>query len=430
MDNVIRLPRPKSARDQPHELGFYLRVGRDQHLTVMNLLAEGERRFFGLIIEATNVHRHRELRVEARKRGVDIILDPKTQAWAMPGGHTSRAAALPWGLDRPHRTDDFSGADGRAQVERLIMFAVKNEFTQLLGPTHYLQSHSDPWLGVDIESMRLARNLIDAHRADLELIYSLCVPMETLREPAFRRSLIESIKHAPFDALWLKVDNFGADASGEKVVAYVEACQDFHVFGVPLIGDHVGGLPGLGILAFGAVGGIAHGITMYEGFKSYSWRKPQPKNSGRVPPVRVYIPKLDMHLEREQAKILFDASSRIKGRFGCTDTHCCNGIRGQLEHPARHFVHQRSRELTEISGLPDTLRVGRYLDEFVRKVSDDVAGLCAADGLPKQLQKRLQSKQATVGKFRASVVNLAEANRLASQAKVPQRLEVRKHGKR
>ena len=48
---------------------------------------------------------------------------------------------------------------------------------------------------------------------------------------------------------------------GEKAAAYIEACRDFHKQGIPVIGDHVGGLPGLAALAFGAVGGIAHGVT-------------------------------------------------------------------------------------------------------------------------------------------------------------------------
>lgn len=99
---------------------------------------------------------------------------------------------------------------------------------------------------------------------ELGLIYSLAIPMTLLRNVGERRAVIAALADARCDAIWLKVENFGDDASGEKVAAYIDACHDFHERGLPLIADHVGGLPGLGALAFGAVGGIAHGVTMLQ----------------------------------------------------------------------------------------------------------------------------------------------------------------------
>jgi hypothetical protein len=98
----------------------------------------------------------------------------------------------------------------------------------------------------------------------------------------------------------LKVENFGGDATGEKLAAYTEACRDFHGLGIPVVGDHVGGLPGLGALAFGAVGGIAHGVTMQQNFAASSWRRPRLKRSGG-PGWRIYIPQLDLLLKSNMA---------------------------------------------------------------------------------------------------------------------------------
>ncbi len=351
-DNIIRLPRPEGARRPAQELGFFLRVGRNDHRAMLELFGQGEQRFFGLVVEAQKTGRHRDLRIEARKRAVDLILDPKTHHLATLGGYNHTLGELPWGKERPHRSDDFSGAEGAAQADRIVSFAEEHAYTQLLGPTHYLQRHDDPWLAVDIEMMAEVQRRIGQGSDKIDLIYPLSVSIETLREPAYRRSLIEALRNAPCDAMWLKIDNFGADASGEKTVAYIEACREFQRLGVPLIADHVGGLPALGALAFGAVGGIAHGITMYEGFKAAPMRKPRTSNSARIPAVRFYIPRLDAHLSRAEAKLLFSASTRIKDRFACTDTHCCTGIKGQLDRPARHFVHERSKQVTRISGFP------------------------------------------------------------------------------
>lgn len=357
-----------------------------------------------------------------------MILDPKTQPLATIGGHTHTLGELPWAdATRPHRLDDFSGDNGRDLASMIVDHVTANGYTQILGPTHFLQDHTDPWLHADVAAIAHMKRRIEAAQADIELIYPLSLPIEILREPAYRAAIVHALKDAPFDALWLKVDNFGADASGEKTVAYIEACRDFHSLGVPVIADHVGGLPGLGLLAFGAVGGIAHGITLYEGFRSYSWRKPpQQSNSAWTQPVRVYLQRLDMHLTRADAQTLFNASQRIKARFGCTDTHCCSGIKGQLERPSRHFIHQRSREVSDISNMPDSLRASGYLDKNVRSASDDVAQLCSTDALPDEMREKFQKKQAALGRFRGSLANLVEAERLGSAAKLPERLPERR----
>jgi hypothetical protein len=44
-----------------------------------------------------------------------------------------------------------------------------------------------------------------------------------------------------------------------------------------LVADHVGGIIGLAIMAFGATGGITHGVTLGERFDAGSWRKSRRK---------------------------------------------------------------------------------------------------------------------------------------------------------
>ncbi len=54
----------------------------------------------------------------------------------------------------------------------------------------------------------------------LDLIYSLAVPMTLMRNSVERRAVIAGLADAPCAAIWLKVENFGDDATGEKVAAY------------------------------------------------------------------------------------------------------------------------------------------------------------------------------------------------------------------
>jgi hypothetical protein len=429
MSNVIRLPRPPSQRSAPEGLGFYVRVGRNDHSALLDLLATGEEGIFGFVIDAHNVGRHRELITEARRRDLDVILDSKILQMGFPGAVTEGLSALPWGLERHHNVTDFDGSAGANRAAQIVEAAVTGGFTQLLGPTHLLMSTNDPWLRRDIGMMAHTADEIarSGKKTELELIYPLVVPMSLLRNAAERRGIIAAIGDAPCSAIWLKVENFGDNATGEKVAAYVEACRDFHERGLPLVGDNVGGLPGLSALAFGAVGGMAHGVTMQQSFSASDWRRPPVASSGFGISWRVYVPQLDLLIKRNTAQVLFAASPKIKAICGCKDTHCCpHGTRDMLDHPARHAIYQRAREIERLSAVPQSMRAGHYLNQNVRKVSDDVAQVAAFPVGDDDLTKKLQSKQRQMSRFRQTVAHLVDSGDVASVAIAPPRRQARK----
>jgi hypothetical protein len=285
-------------------LGFFVRVGRNDHVELLHLIGTGERGIFGFVIDAHKIERHHELITEARRHDFDVILDPKTQQMGFPGAHTQGLAALPWGLERHHNITDFDGGDGQRRAAQIVETAVTKGFTQILGPTHLLNSPNDPWFRRDIAMMNWTAEQIARSGGELDLIYPLAVPMTVLRSAGERRAIIAALGDAHCGAIWLKAENFGDSATGEKVAAYIDACRDFHERGVPLVGDHIGGLPGLGALAFGAVGGIAHGVTMQQNFNASNWRRPPVKGSGG-PSRRVYIPQLDLLLKPKMAQGAF-----------------------------------------------------------------------------------------------------------------------------
>jgi hypothetical protein len=429
--NVIRLPRPSVQRPNLEGLGFYVRVGRNDHVALLDLLATGEEGIFGFVIDAQNVSRHKELVTEARRRDLDVTFDPKIQQMGFPGGLTEGLAALPWGLERHHNVTDFDGSEGRRRAAQIVEAARTGGFTQLLGPTHLLNSPNDPWLRRDISMMACTAEEIARTGAELDLIYSLAVPMNLLRNSGDRRAVIAALADAPCTAIWLKVENFGDDATGEKAAAYVEACRDFHERGLPLIGDHVGGLPGLGALAFGAVGGIAHGVTRRQSFRAASWRRSRTPGGGFGAPLRVYLPQLDLLLKPNAAQALFAASPRIKAMCGCRDTHCCpHGTRDMLSYPARHATYQRAREIERLSVVPQDARPGHYLNQNVRRVSDDVAKVAAFPVGDDDLAKSLQTKQREMSRFRQTIAHLVESGGTASAsaAVAPPRRQKRKGG--
>lgn len=420
--NVIQLPRPRATRSMLPRMGLYLRVGWNQHLDLLEVLAAGERNFHGIVVDAGSVERrHGELCSYALQTGLDVALDPKTHPMALPGGYSSSMAELPWGLDRPHNIADFEGKLGRDIALQITEFAQEHRFTQILGPTHLLSGANDRWLRHDIENMGHMRSALDASQSSIELIYPLALPIKALRDPLERAALIAALGDAPMDAIWLRIENYGSDATGEKTVAYVQAAREFHARGVPVIADHVGGLNGLGLLAFGAVGGLSQGITLFEGFKAHHWRRPpQEGRNGGMPATRVYIPKLDTHLKRADAEAFLRSSTRARGKYGCGDTHCCpGGIRDMLDNPTRHLVHQRSSEVGRIAEFPSSIRVKQYLERFVRPVADDVSAAAGLGAISDELRTKLGKKQKAIGLFRQAVDHFAEVDTMKTMSRKP-----------
>lgn len=427
-NNVIHLPRSRSQRPVVEPFGLYLRVGRNQHRELLDAMGGGERNYHGIVIDAGNTQRHAELKAHALQAGLDVALDPKTHAMSFPGSYSPSMEDLPWGLDRPHVATDFQGSDGRDISQQIAAFAAENQFTQVLGPTHIINGANDRWLRHDIANMGHLKDALDQSGEPIGLIYPLVVSMQTLRNALERDALVAAIADAPMDALWLRVENFDADATGEKTVAYIEAARSFHALGVPVIADHAGGLSGLGLLAFGAVGGLSHGLTLLEGFKASHWRRPKPEGrSNGSMPNRVYIPQLNILLKKPEAEAFLNSSTRTRGNYACRDTHCCpGGMTDMLNNPIRHFVHQRSGEIERLANTPESVRPMQYLDQSVRPISDRVAGAAGLGAITDELRKKLQKKQTRLGRFRQAIGHFAEANDVESVSQTPARREDRR----
>ena len=260
----------------------------------------------------------------------------------------------------------------------------------------------------------------------LDLIYSLAVPMETLRRRFERQALIHEIANVPRDAVRLKVKNFGDDATGWKTAAYFETCQDFHDLEIPVVGDHVGGLPGLGALAFGAIGGIAHGVTTLQSFRPTNWSGT--RTSPRGGPVRrIHLPQLDMMIKPRATRLLLEESARKRAGFACPYTECFpHGLENMIGRPARHAIFQRAREIEWLPSTPQRVHVDRHLEERVRPASNDVAVIAGLNGLDEPLKARLIKKQSELSRFRQTMVHLANTASSGTTA-IPSHTEPHRH---
>ncbi|MGH8533235.1 MAG: hypothetical protein ACREV1_11065 [Gammaproteobacteria bacterium] len=416
---------PRSVRPAPDPIGLYFWLGRNDHLEVLNFIASGEAACCGFVFDPTLLKRHQDLREQVLNRRLDAILDPKTQQSATPGGYNNRLGDLPWGVRRPHTPVDFEERSGRRLLAALGDFVLEHGFTQVLAPTHVLRSAHDEWLATDLESTRRLRGHLDRRGSEVPIIYSLAVAYSVLRDPEQRSKLVDALRTAPASAVWLKVDGFGSSSSASAIRTYLEAAADFRELDIPIIADHVGGLIGLSLLAFNATGGLAHGVTLGERFDATHWRKPR-SESIFAPQRRVYIPQVDLMLKPAEARMLLGTSSRAKALFGCPDEKCCpRGITDMIENRARHFLYQRTKEVSHLSQIPERLRAQRFLEQNVRPTTDRALAAANIDWQDEVMAKKTRNHRKRLDMLRVALGEYASMSLPRSFAQLPKTRAVR-----
>jgi hypothetical protein len=420
---------PRLIRPAPDPLGLYFRAGRNDHRELLDLLAAGETRFFGVVCDPTHAKFQREMMERAVQRRLDLILDPRTQASATIGGFTDALGDLPWGRGRAHVEDDFRAAAGRRLIANLARFVADNGYSQVLTPSHVIRSTTEDWWDIDLRCASELREELDRIGCShVSILCSLAITYAMLRDPGERRTLIQGLKKMPAEGLWLAVDGVGSASTSAGVRSYLEAVAEFHGLDIPVIADHAGGLVGLSFVAFGGVGAIAHGVTHGERFDTAHWRRPRGAKSFGMAR-RVYVPALDMLLKPAEAQSLFDFGRRTTGLFGCRDSQCCpRGIADMLHNPAQHFLRQRIDEISKLSVIPASLRANRFVEQRVRPTTDAVLAASGLEWKDPAMAKRMHEQRLRLDRMRVTLGNLAEEARAhtdRSIAAVPRRRIVR-----
>ena len=89
-----------------------------------------------------------------------------------------------------------------------------------------------------------------------------------------------------------------------------------------------------------------------------------------------------------------------------------------LQHPGRHFLYQRTREVGGLSQIPESLRRQRFLEEHVRLASDR-ALLATKLNLPEALAAKAVSQSARLDKMRIELAEYVRRHRDATFARHP-----------
>ncbi len=395
----------RTLRPVPDPLGSFLRPSSRDHKVLLQMLVEGKCVGTGLIADPCLGERQRDLLGEARRQGLETVLDPRTVDLSTVGGFArSGVAELPWAGSQPHTPADLTGPPGALAVRQLVTVVEAGGQSAVLAPTHFLDGPADPWLAVDAELTRELRRQLDGRGLSHVLIYyPLVVRAALLRAAEHRDWVIAGLAGLPIDALWLRVHPFGTTTSGPLALRrYIEVCRALHVLRVPLVAEHSGTV-GVALLAFGAVGGIESGVTIAEGVNLDGYLKPpNPAATPFAHAPRIYLHEIGAFLDRKKAETFF-AARGMKTAHACRSSDCCpRGWRDMHIEPRRHFAAQRSREVATLSAVPESLRAGYYLENFLRPASDRALRAAEAEPTLTSARKRLESWRGTLGADLAS----------------------------
>jgi hypothetical protein len=346
-------------------LGQYLRVGR-AHRQLEYLLEADRLPINRAVFEASLVSQQTEFIRDLGARRVELVLDTNVAELSSEGRFDGAVRNAPWALgERPLGHGDFTTVGLRKMARQIAVFAVENGFDAIISPTHLIQSDDDRWAAIDLKSLEALREELDkAGGASVAIDFELIMPYALLRNEVAREKISRSLSGAPFENLWFRVSGIGRDSTGMAVKRYIDALREFSPSKGSVIVDHIAGLGALATLAFGAAGGVAHGIGERERFDATGWIKRLSGGGGGSR--RVLVSALDRQITMSD---LAEIEKVPGGRrlLACADATCCpRGIRDMYENERGHYAYQRHKQVTELSRISAPGRADYFVSKMLR----------------------------------------------------------------
>lgn len=392
--------KPRTLRPVPDALGGYIRPGHRDHKVMLEMLVAGRPVGTGIIGDPVQMERQSDLLQEARRQGLETILDPRSLELSTVGGRArSGVAELPWAGTTMHYPTDFSGPERHIFLNQIANAVENGGFTAVFAPTHYIAGSDDPWLAVDEILTKDLRNALDGRGLNRVLIYyPLIMKTATMVNKVDHATVVHHLSKLSADGIWLRLHPFGSASGPLALRRYLELCRSLHQLDVPLIAEHTGTV-GVSLLAFGAVGGIESGVTLTERTNLDSYLKSPREDGGKFSPAaRVYLHEIGGFLSPKQAQLFFN-SRGMKSAHACTSAVCCpRGWRDMQVDPRRHFLHHRSNEVSGLGQMPESLRAGQYLERFLRPATDKAIRAAEVEPALVATRKRLEGWRGALSK--------------------------------
>lgn len=415
MSNVHQLFSPTNL------VSHYVRVGHSSYRALENLYSARRIPVGRAVIDANQLERQQDLVHTLYDGGVEIILDTKAAELASNVGMESSARFLPWAeSNRTHWITDWAGNNGETRAAQIAEFAVQAGFDTVLSPSHFLQSADSLWLDTDIRMVYLLREALNqAGAKHIRIDYHLSLPVSLLRNHDFIKDISEKLNNAPIGNIWLRVSGYGMSGTPAGTKKYIEAAWKLQEINKPLIADTTGGIAGVSLASFGAVGGICQGIAEKENFRVSNWNKSSngKSNGGGAKP-RVYLPNLDLYLQKEQTEH-FLSGRGAKSLALCNDTSCCNGLNEMLDNSRAHSLRQSHKLIERLNSQPELKRVDYLLGDVLSKLGRTLRKAANIKLEDESITKKLKEHSHRTDLLYSTLESLSDESETIPIAKTP-----------
>jgi hypothetical protein len=372
---VIKFP-SSGAISTP--IGHFLRLGDSGVRALGDLIAGGHLLPARVVVDAGNFSAQRDLIQDLRLRGVEIVLDTKVAELGSKALSGSKLKSLPWAVQTegsPLGPDHFGRGANTDVIDAIARFCVVNRVDAVLSPSHWLgDPDCDDWLSRDGHSCHVLRDSLDREGGkDIAIDFSVVAPHTLIREPSEREKLFSVIRDCEVENVWIRASGMKNGAPALSTSRHIQAIASYQGLELPLIADCLGGMTGLGLIAFGSVSGIAHGIGRYIGFDARSWHKAprlraSDDDNGRAQK-RILLSDINRSLSAREVECLASARNGRK-LISCTDRECCpSGLDDMLRDPRRHSARQTIKQYHALESVPDLKRP----EHFIHNQLEDAA---------------------------------------------------------
>jgi hypothetical protein len=411
--NVLNLPLPNQD-----PIAQFVRIGYD-HRQMDELLAAGRFPVDRTVFRAALISQQADLLAALRAAGRETVLDTGVIDLVHPWRYKTNASNVPWSAeDRPLNHADITKREFALVIAR---FVVEHGFDAVLSPTHYLENVTDGRFEANVIACKRLREALDREGGrHIAIDYHLSIAHTALRDPAQRTHVIQRLANLPAQNLWLHVSPFGITSSAAVVRRFIETVYDLLVLKTPIIVDGVAGLPALALLAFGAAGGIAHGVTQHERFTAPSNTEPKrEKGRGGSQAVRALLPALDCQLSRSEYDLIVAAPGGRRA-IACADRSCCpRGLDDTWAKPKAHYLRQRRLPLENLANIPNLRRAEHFLNVDLTQIERKAREIGRLKILDEKLKLKIDARVEQIEKFYGVFTDLQESGISIERSRAP-----------
>jgi len=367
INNVIEL----KSLNRP--IAQFVRIG-SAHRQLGELHAAGRLPVRRVVIEAARFAQQKELIDALRRDDVEIVLDPQVAELAALEKVGRAVKRAPWAQASEGQVlgPAFFLPGSKAEiVSQIARFAIENRVDTVLAPTHFL---ADPqvngWFALDRSACMALRRALDSEGGSrIAIDYSVIHSHVALNDQTIRSDLQKGLQDLPIENVWIRPSGLGSKPKPLVTKQFIASMSALHNLGKPVIIDHLDGLLGQAVLAFGAASGIAHGIGEQNQFDARSWHKaPKERDEDGSFARTVYVPisGLGRSVTRQELELLASARGG-KRAVACQDTCCAHGISNMTRDHRQHTARQAFACVEVLAGVPDMNRESFFLDKPLRE---------------------------------------------------------------